>query len=70
MDPAHCLAPGRADHRRTRKTRKFFVFLREHRHAWLAADCQQTLAPSESPELGSPAPVAAGLVALATLVQA
>ena len=31
---------------RTRKTRKFFVFLREHRHALLDADFQNTLAQS------------------------
>ena len=31
---------------RTRKTRKFFVFLRERRHARLDADFQHTLAQS------------------------
>ncbi len=31
---------------RTRKARKFFVFLREHRHELLDADFQQTLAHS------------------------
>jgi len=31
---------------RTRKTRKFLVFLREHRHALLDADLQYTLAQS------------------------
>jgi hypothetical protein len=31
---------------RTRKTRKFFVFLRERRHALLDADLQTTLAQS------------------------
>jgi len=31
---------------RTRKTRKFFVFLREHRHELLDADFQHTLAHS------------------------
>ena len=31
---------------RTRKARKFFVFLREHRHELLDADFQQTLAQS------------------------
>ena len=36
---------------RTRKTRKFFVFLREHRHELLDADLQQTLANSYSPSL-------------------
>jgi hypothetical protein len=55
---------------RTRKTRKFFVFLREHRHELLDADFQYTLAQSYSPEPGSQAPVEAGLLALATLLQA
>ena len=31
---------------RTRKTRKFFVFLREYRHAILDADFQRLLAQS------------------------
>jgi hypothetical protein len=31
---------------RTRKTRKFFVFLREHRHEILDIDFQHTLAQS------------------------
>jgi hypothetical protein len=31
---------------RTRKTRKFFVLLREHRHELLAAAFQKTLAQS------------------------
>ena len=35
---------------RTRKTRKFFVFLREHRHELLDADFQHMLAQSYSPE--------------------
>jgi len=55
---------------RTRKTRKFFVFLREHRHELLDADLQKTLAQSYSPEPGGQAPVDAGLLALATLLQA
>jgi hypothetical protein len=55
---------------RTRKTRKFFVFLREHRHELLAADLQQTLAQSYRSEPGGQAPVEAGLLALATLLQA
>ena len=55
---------------RTRKTRKFFVFLREHRHELLDADLQQTLANSYSPEPGGHEPVEAGLLALATLLQA
>jgi Transposase DDE domain/Transposase domain (DUF772) len=55
---------------RTRKTRKFFVFLRERRHEILDADLQQALAQSYSPEPGGKAPVEAGLLALATLLQA
>jgi len=55
---------------RTRKTRKFFVFLREHRHELLDADFQHTLANRYSPEPGGPEPVAAGLLARATLLQA
>jgi hypothetical protein len=55
---------------RTRKTRKFFVFLREHRHELLDADFQHTLAQSYSADPGGQAPVAAGLLALATLLQA
>ncbi len=54
---------------RTRKTRKFFVFLREHRHELLDANFQQTLAQSYSPELGGHEPVEAGLLALAPLLQ-
>lgn len=55
---------------RTRKTRKFFVFLREHRHELLDADFQETLAQSYRAEPGGQAPVEAGLLALATLLQA
>jgi len=55
---------------RTRKTRKFFVFLREHRHELLDADFQHLLAQSYSPEPSGPEPVDAGLLALATLLQA
>jgi len=55
---------------RTRKTRKFFVFLRERRHELLDADFQHTLAKSYSPEPGGKEPVEAGLLALATLLQA
>src|SRR4051812_20283631 len=55
---------------RTRKTRKFFVFLREHRHELLDADFQHILAQSYSSEPGGQAPVDAGLLALATLLQA
>jgi hypothetical protein len=55
---------------RTRKTRKFFVFLRARRHALLDADVQTTLAKSYSPEPGGKVPVEAGVLALATLLQA
>ena len=55
---------------RTRKTRKFFVFLREHRHELLDADFQNTLAKSYSPEPTGKAPVEVGLLALALLLQA
>src|SRR5713226_5461536 len=55
---------------RTRKTRKFFVFLRERRHELLDADLQHTLAKSSSPEPTGKAPVEVGLLALALLLQA
>jgi Transposase DDE domain len=55
---------------RTRKTRKVFVFLREHRHELLDTDFQSILAQSYSPELSGQEPVEAGLLALATLLQA
>ena len=55
---------------RTRKTRKFFVFLREHRHELLDADFQNTLAQSYSPEPTGKDPVEVGLLALAVLLQA
>jgi DDE family transposase len=55
---------------RTQKARKFFVFLRTIRHALLDADFQQTLAKSSRTEPGGKAPVDAGILALATLLQA
>ena len=55
---------------RTRKTRKFFVFLRERRHELLDAAFQAPLAATYSPEPGGNTPVEAGLLALATLLQA
>ena len=55
---------------RTRKARKFFVCLRERRHELLDADFQHTLAQSYSADPGGKAPVEAGLLALATLLQA
>ena len=55
---------------RTRKARKFLVFLRECRHELLDADFQHTLTQSYSPGSGGHEPVEAGLLALATLLQA
>src|SRR5438093_7624110 len=55
---------------RTRKARKFFVFLRECRHELLDADFQTTLTQSYSPGSGGHEPVEAGMLALATLLQA
>jgi hypothetical protein len=55
---------------RTRKARKFFVFLRERRHELLDADFQNALTQSYSPDSGGHEPVEAGLLALATLLQA
>lgn len=55
---------------RTRKTRKFFVFLRERRHELLDDTFQDTLAATYSAEPGGKEPVEAGLLALATLLQA
>jgi Transposase DDE domain/Transposase domain (DUF772) len=55
---------------RTRKARKFFVFLRECRHELLDADFQHTLIQSYSSGAGGHEPVEAGLLVLATLLQA
>ena len=55
---------------RTRKARKFFVFLRERRHELLEATFQATLAAPYSAEPGGKEPVEAGMLALATLLQA
>jgi hypothetical protein len=55
---------------RTRKARKFFVFLREHRHELLDTAFQDTLAETYSAEPGGKEPVEAGMLALATLLQA
>jgi hypothetical protein len=55
---------------RTRKTRKFFVLLRARRHALLEATFQETLATASRPEPGGTTPVEAGVLALATLLQA
>jgi hypothetical protein len=55
---------------RTRKTRTFFVFLRERCHELLDATFQATLTATYSAEPGGKEPVEAGLLALATLLQA
>jgi Transposase DDE domain/Transposase domain (DUF772) len=55
---------------RTRKARKFFVFLRARRHELLATTFQATLAATSSAEPGGKEPVEAGMLALATLLQA
>jgi len=55
---------------RTRKARKFFVFVRARRHELLDATFQDPLAATYSAEPGGKEPVAAGLLALATLLQA
>ena len=55
---------------RTRKARRFFVFLRERRHELLDADFQRTLAQSYHPAPHGKAPVEVGLLALALLLQA
>src|SRR5712691_7793725 len=55
---------------RTQKARKFFVFLRRIRHELLDADLQTTLAQSYHSTPGGKAPVEAGVLALATLLQA
>ena len=55
---------------RTRKARKFFVFLRERRHELLDATFQDTLAETYRAEPGGKEPVEAGMLALATLLQA
>src|SRR6266478_6561251 len=56
--------------KRTQKARKFFVFLRERRHDLLDTAFQETLAKTSSPDPGGKTPVEAGMLALATLVQA
>ena len=52
---------------RTRKTRQFFVLLRERRHEILDAAWQHTRAQSSRPAPGGQAPVEPGLLALAPL---
>jgi hypothetical protein len=49
---------------RTRKARKFFVFLRERRHELLDATFQDTLAATYSAEPGGKEPVEAGMVSV------
>ena len=70
-NPPSALTP--AEHKiaaRTRKARTFFVFVRERRHEVLDAAFQDTLAATYSTEPGGKEPVEAGLLALATLLQA
>ena len=55
---------------RTRKARKFFVFLRECLHKLLDATFQDTLAETYRAEPGGKEPVEAAMLALATLLQA
>jgi hypothetical protein len=55
---------------RTRQARTFFVFLRAHRHELLDATFQDTLAATYRAEPGGQEPVEAGMLALATLLQA
>ena len=55
---------------RTRKARKFFVFLRARRHELLDAPFQDTLAATYRAEPGGKEPVEAGMLARATLLQA
>ena len=55
---------------RTRKTRKFFVFLRERRHELLDATFQDILAATYSAKLGGQEAMEAGMLALATRLQA
>jgi hypothetical protein len=55
---------------RTRKTRKFFVFLRKRRHERLDVALQDTRAATYNAEAEGKAPVDAGMLALATLLQA
>jgi len=55
---------------RTRTARKCLVFVRARRHAWLEATFQTPLAATYRAEPGGKEPVAAGLLALATLWQA
>ena len=71
MESTDRVDPGRAKNGRAyHKTRKFFVFLRERRHELLDTALQDTLARAYSPEPGGKEPVEAGLLALATLLQA
>jgi len=55
---------------RTQKARKFFVFLRARRHERWDATFQEALTQTYRREPGGTAPVEAGLLALATLLQA
>ncbi len=56
--------------KRTRKRRKIFVFLREHRHHIINDELQQKLLEVYNPPAKGSQPVAPGLLAMATLLQA
>jgi hypothetical protein len=67
VDPAITLPPEeQKSAARTRKTWKFLVFLRAHRHALRDAAVPPTLAQGSSAEPGGTTPLEPGLVALAT----
>ena len=70
MEPTDRVDPRRAKDRSAyTQGPKFFVFLRERRHELLDTALQDTLAQAYSPEPGGKAPVEAGVLALATLLQ-
>ena len=70
-NPPIALTPeGQTMAARTRKTRQFFVWLREKGQERLDGDLPTTLANRSSPEPGGKAPVEAVVLALATLLQA
>ena len=69
--PTDCVDPGRTKNCRPyTQGPKILVFLREHRHALLDTTFQDTLAETYSAEPGGKEPVAAGMLALVTLLQA
>ena len=71
MEPADRVDPGRAENSRTHtQGSKVLCVSARERHELLDADLQNTLAQSYSAEPGGKAPVEAGMLALATLLQA